>query len=69
MKSIAPVSIVAVEDVRKTSKMLIALFNWKSMHGGAEFDILMTKDNKPTLMLHKFAAHEHKRFKGIRFRS
>jgi len=65
----APVGIIAVKDVVKTSKLLVGLFDWKSMHGGSEFDILMNKKNVPTLMLHEFSAHEHQRFKGIKNKS
>ena len=63
------VGIIAVRDVIKTSKLLTKLFNWKSLHGGEEFDILMNQDNIPTLLLHDFDAHEHKRFKGINRKS
>ena len=62
----APVGIVAVKDVVGTSKLLSALFGWKSMHGGREFEILMDAKNVPMLMLHEFSAHEHRRFAGIR---
>jgi hypothetical protein len=61
----APVGIIAVKDVVKTSQLLVKLFGWKSMHGGYEFEILMDKKNVPMLMLHEFSAHEHQRFKGI----
>lgn len=64
-----PVAIIAVQDVRKTSKLLTAIFGWKSGHGGSEFDVLMGGDNKPTLMLHEFHAHEHNRFRGIHKKS
>jgi|GEM_PF-1012303 len=65
----APVGIIAVKDVVKTSKLLIAVFGWKSMHGGSDFEILMNQRNTPMLMLHEFSAHEHRRFKGIKNKS
>lgn len=65
----APVTILAVKNVVATSKLLCTLFDWKSMHGGVEFDILMTLENVPTLMLHEFKAHEHKCFQGIQRKS
>ena len=63
------VGIIAVRDVIKTSKLLTKLFSWKSVHGGAAFDILMTENNVPTLMLHDFDADEHPRFKGVNRKS
>ncbi len=63
------VGIVAVQDVVETSKLLAGLFNWKSAHGGPEFDILVNGKNIPTLLLHDFDEHEHARFKGIKSKS
>ena len=63
------VGIIAVRDVIKTSKILTKLLDWKSVHGGSEFDILINKQNIPALMLHDFDAHEHERFKGIKRKS
>ena len=60
------VGIIAVRDVVKVSKLMTKLFDWKSVHGGKEFDILMNQDSIPTLLLHEFEAHDHNRFKGIK---
>ena len=65
MPSTGPVNIIAVRSVVKTSKLLSQLFNWKSSHGGDEFDILLSDQNIPSLLLHDFNAHEHERFKGL----
>ncbi|MEM7179553.1 MAG: hypothetical protein AAF518_01475 [Spirochaetota bacterium] len=59
------IAIMAVRNVEKTSQLLINLLNWKSMHGGSEFDILMDQNNVATLLLHAFESHDHKRFNGI----
>lgn len=66
---IGSVGIIAVQNVVKTSKLLVSLFGWKSVHGGSEFDILMSEKNVPTLLLHKFNEHEHDRFKGVEKKS
>ncbi len=60
------VSIIAVEDVEATSLVLQELFDWKSSHGGPEFDDLVDKNNRSVLWLHSFEADDHKRFRGAK---
>ncbi len=61
----SPVNIIAVENVEATSELLSNIFGWKSVHGGAEFDILMSKDNIPAILLHDYDHHDHKRFRDV----
>ncbi len=63
------VGMIAVQNVVRTSKLLVSLFGWKSVHGGSEFDILMSEKNVPTLLLHDFNEHEHDRFKDVKRKS
>jgi hypothetical protein len=58
------VPIICVQDVEKTSKLLQNLFNWKSNHGGPEFDDLADKSGRSVLWLHDFDSDHHPRFKG-----
>jgi hypothetical protein len=58
------VPIICVQDVEKTSKLLQNLFNWKSNHGGPEFDDLADKKGRSVLWLHDFDSDHHPRFKG-----
>jgi hypothetical protein len=51
--------IIAVKDVEASSKWYQSLLNCKSMHGGKEFDILVSETNEVLLCLHKWGAHEH----------
>ncbi|MCO4754486.1 MAG: hypothetical protein KC478_08380 [Bacteriovoracaceae bacterium] len=58
------IPIITVRDVEQTSTMLQQLFNWKSEHGGAEFDALIDSKGNSTLWLHHLDTQEHPRFKG-----
>lgn len=51
--------IIAVKDVGESSRWYQSVFNWKSMHGGDEFEILVSSQNEILLCLHKWGAHEH----------
>ncbi len=51
--------IIAVKDVEQSSKWYQAVFEWNSMHGGNEFDVLTSKEGEIMLCLHKWGAHEH----------
>ncbi len=51
--------IIAVKDVEESSKWYRAVFGFTSMHGGSEFDVLLSKEGKISLCLHKWGAHEH----------
>lgn len=52
-------SIIAVKDVEASSKWYQSIFNCRSMHGGKEFDILVSEDDEVLLCLHPWGAHEH----------
>jgi len=45
--------IIAVKDVEASSKWYQSIFGCRSMHGGNEFDILVSENNVVLLCLHK----------------
>lgn len=51
--------IIAVRDVEASSRWYQSVFNFKSMHGGSEFDILVSESGEIMLCLHQWGAHEH----------
>ena len=51
--------IVAVKDVEISSAWYRSIFGCRSLHGGKEFDILVSEDDEILLCLHKWGAHEH----------
>ncbi len=51
--------IIAVSDVEKSSAWYQAVFGWKSMHGGSEFEILTNHLDEVMLCLHQWEAHGH----------
>ncbi|WP_373517377.1 VOC family protein [Pricia sp.] len=51
--------IIAVKDVEASSKWYRSVFGCRSMHGGNEFDILVSKNDEVLLCLHKWGAHDH----------
>ena len=51
--------IIAVNDVRASSKWYQSLFACKSKHGGDEFDILVDDHDEVMICLHKWEAHGH----------
>ena len=51
--------IIAVQDVEESSKWYQTVFGCKSIHGGSEFDILVTHEDEILICLHKWGAHEH----------
>lgn len=51
--------IIAVKDVEASSKWYQSVFGCRSMHGGKEFDILVSEDDEVLLCLHKWGEHEH----------
>ena len=55
--------IIAVKDVEVSSKWYQKVFGCHSMHGGKEFDILVTEKNEILLCLHKWEAHGHRTMK------
>ncbi|HYG50865.1 MAG TPA: VOC family protein [Flavobacteriales bacterium] len=58
--------IIAVKDVETSSTWYQALFNCKSIHGGDEFDVLVSANNDVLLCLHKWGPHEHPTMKNPR---
>ncbi|MEP6466634.1 MAG: VOC family protein [Parafilimonas sp.] len=51
--------IIAVKDVEASSKWYQSVFGCKSMHGGKEFDILVSENEEILICLHKWEAHGH----------
>jgi hypothetical protein len=51
--------IIAVKDIEASSKWYQSVFGCKSMHGGTEFDILVSEDGEILLCLHPWGTHEH----------
>ena len=51
--------IIAVKDVEASSEWYQSVFGCKSMHGGQEFDILVSENDEVLLCLHKWGEHEH----------
>lgn len=51
--------IIAVKDVEASSKWYQTVLGCRSMHGGKEFDILVSENKEVLLCLHKWGAHEH----------
>lgn len=51
--------IIAVKDVEASSKWYQTVFGCKSMHGGKEFDILVSENEEILICLHKWDEHGH----------
>jgi hypothetical protein len=51
--------IIAVKDVLSSSNWYQTVLGCKSMHGGADFEILVSDDGNVILCLHKWGEHEH----------
>src|SRR6195952_5472884 len=51
--------IIAVADVEASSKWYQSVFGCRSMHGGKEFDILVSENDEVLICLHKWGEHEH----------
>ena len=51
--------IIAVKDVEASSKWYQSVFNWKSLHGGKEFAILVSENDEILICLHKWGEHDH----------
>jgi len=51
--------IIAVKDVEASSKWYQTIFGCRSMHGGKEFDILVSENDEVLICLHKWEAHGH----------
>ena len=46
--------IIAVKDVEASSKWYKSVFDCRSMHGGKEFDILVSENDEILICLHKW---------------
>ncbi|MDB5120065.1 MAG: Glyoxalase-like domain [Sphingobacteriales bacterium] len=51
--------IIAVKDVEASSKWYQSVFECKSLHGGKEFDILVSETDEVLICLHKWGEHHH----------
>ena len=51
--------IIAVNNVETSSKWYQSVFGCRSMHGGKEFDILVSEDEEILICLHKWGEHQH----------
>src|SRR4030095_5889087 len=51
--------IIAVKDVEASSKWYQSVFNCRSMHGGKEFDIIVSENDEILICLHKWGEHQH----------
>jgi hypothetical protein len=51
--------IIAVNNVETSSKWYQSVFGCRSMHGGKEFDILVSEDEEILSCLHKWGEHQH----------
>lgn len=51
--------IIAVYDVEKSSNWYQSLFGCRSLHGGKQFDILVSENNDVLICLHLWGEHQH----------
>lgn len=51
--------IIAVKDVEASSKWYQSVFGCRSLHGGKEFDILVSENDQILICLHKWGEHGH----------
>ncbi|MDB4904368.1 MAG: Glyoxalase-like domain [Mucilaginibacter sp.] len=51
--------IIAVKDIEASSKWYQSVFNWRSLHGGKEFDILVSENDEILICLHQWGEDEH----------
>ena len=51
--------IIAVKDVEASSKWYQSVFDCRSLHGGKEFDILVSENDEILICLHKWGEHQH----------
>ena len=56
--------IIAVKDVEASSKWYQSVFNCRSMHGGKNFDILVSENDEVFICLHQWEADEHPTMKN-----
>ena len=51
--------IIAVKNVESSSKWYQLVFGCRSLHGGKEFDILVSENDEILICLHKWGEHQH----------
>ncbi len=51
--------IIAVKDVEVSSKWYQSIFGCRSLHGGKEFNILVSENDEVLICLHKWGEHQH----------
>jgi len=51
--------IIAVKDVEASSKWYQSVFDCRSLHGGKEFDILVSENDEILICLHEWEVHDH----------
>lgn len=51
--------IIAVKDVETSSEWYQSVFGCRSLHGGKEFDILVSENDEVLICLHKWGEHGH----------
>lgn len=51
--------IIAVKDIKVSSKWYQKIFELRNDHGGDDFSVLVSDDNEIILCLHKWEAHNH----------
>lgn len=51
--------IIAVKDVVASSKWYQSVFGCRSMHGGKDFEVLVSKNDEVLICLHKWGEHQH----------
>lgn len=51
--------IIAVRDIKATSKWYQKIFGFRNNHGGDHFSVLVSDDDEIILCLHKWEEHNH----------
>ena len=51
--------IIAVKNVEASSKWYQSIFGCRSLHGGKEFDVLVSENDDILICLHKWGEHHH----------
>lgn len=51
--------IIGVQDVESSSKWYQSVFDSRSIHGGKEFDVLVSENDEVLICLHKWDEHGH----------
>jgi predicted enzyme related to lactoylglutathione lyase len=56
--------IIAVKDIEASSKWYQSVFNWRSLHGGKKFDVLVAENDEILICLHQWGEDEHPTMKN-----